>query len=158
MSQCTPDTHDSPALTRRSPREPTQNRMAGVTALWHLEKKPPIPMVKATGRMTQTFRLERRVHLHDSTRDEALTPLWMPQSNRRSMSALERKPEVLASTPDQDLGPGSHCRGMPRGPSLLAWRLDLPEPHERVLEVPIITRKQPRATRDKSGDSPLNTS
>ena len=31
-------------LTRRSPRGPTQNTMAGVTALWHLERKPPIPI------------------------------------------------------------------------------------------------------------------
>ena len=45
----------------------------------------------------------------------------------RSMLALVRKPEVLASTPDEDLGPGSDFRAIPRGPSRLAWRLDLPE-------------------------------
>ena len=44
MSQCTPDTPDSPALTRQSLRGSTHNTMAGVTALWHLERKPPIPM------------------------------------------------------------------------------------------------------------------
>ena len=38
MSQCTPDTPNSPALTPRSPRGPTPNTMAGVTALWRLEK------------------------------------------------------------------------------------------------------------------------
>ena len=43
------------------------------------------------------------------------------------MSALERKPEVLASTPDKDLGPGADWRGIPRGPSQLTWRLDFPE-------------------------------
>ena len=31
-------------LTRWSPRGRTQNTMAGVTARWHLERKPPIPM------------------------------------------------------------------------------------------------------------------
>ena len=40
----TPDTPDSPALTQRSPRGSTHNTMAGVTTLWHLERKPPIPM------------------------------------------------------------------------------------------------------------------
>ena len=43
------------------------------------------------------------------------------------MSALEKKPEVLASTPDEDLVPGSNCRGILRVPSRIAWRLDLPE-------------------------------
>ena len=43
------------------------------------------------------------------------------------MSSLERKPEVVASAPDEDLGPGTDWRGIPRGPSQLAWRLDLPE-------------------------------
>ena len=43
------------------------------------------------------------------------------------MSALERKPEVLASTPDEDLGPGSNWRGIPKGPSQLAWGLDFAE-------------------------------
>ena len=35
---------DSTALTRLSPRGLTQNMVAGVTALWHLERKPQIPM------------------------------------------------------------------------------------------------------------------
>ena len=71
MSQCTPDTPDSPALTRRSPRGLTQNTMADVTVLWHLERKPLIPMVNPTGNLTLLFRLERRADLHGSTRDEA---------------------------------------------------------------------------------------
>ena len=40
------------------------------------------------------------------------------------MSALERKPEVLASAPDEDLGPGPDWRGILTGPSQLAWTLD----------------------------------
>ena len=43
------------------------------------------------------------------------------------MSALERKPEVLASAPDEDLGPSTEWRGIPRGPLLLAWRIHFPE-------------------------------
>ena len=41
--------------------------MAGVTALWRLERKTPIPMVKPTGSLTLIFLLERRVDLHGST-------------------------------------------------------------------------------------------
>ena len=43
------------------------------------------------------------------------------------MLEQERNPEVLASTPDEDLGLGSDCRGILRGLSHLAWRLDVPE-------------------------------
>ena len=55
MSQCIQDTPDSPELTRRSPRSPTQNTMAVVTALWCLERKPLTPMVNATGSLTLLF-------------------------------------------------------------------------------------------------------
>ena len=43
------------------------------------------------------------------------------------MSALEKKPEVPASAPHEDLGPGTKWRGIPRGPLLLAWRIHFPE-------------------------------
>ena len=52
MSQCTPDTADFPALARGPPRGLTQNTMAGVTALWRLERKPPIPLDNTTGSLT----------------------------------------------------------------------------------------------------------
>ena len=67
MSQCTPDTPDSQALTRQSPRGPTQKKMAAVTTLWRLERKPLIPMVNLTGSRTLLFRLESRAELHGST-------------------------------------------------------------------------------------------
>ena len=54
---------------------------AGVIALWCLERKPLILMVNTTGSLTLLFWLEWRGDLHGSTRDEALTPLWMPQRN-----------------------------------------------------------------------------
>ena len=66
-SQCTPDTPDSQALTRQSPRGPTQKKMAAVTTLWRLERKPLIPMVNLTGSRTLLFRLESRAELHGST-------------------------------------------------------------------------------------------
>ena len=43
------------------------------------------------------------------------------------MSALERNPEVPASAPDEVLGPDADWKGLPRGPSQLAWRLDFSE-------------------------------
>lgn len=52
------------------------------------------------------------------------TLLWTPQRTPRSMLALERNPEVRASTPDEDLF-DSDCRGIPRGPSRLKWIVDL---------------------------------
>ena len=38
-----------------------------------------------------------------------------PEAPPRSMSALERKPQVLAPTPHKILGPGIDGRGIPRG-------------------------------------------
>ena len=59
------------------------------------------------------------------------------------MSAVERNREVRASSPDEDFGCGSDCRGILRGPSLLAWRLDLLGPQEQILEIPFVTREEP---------------
>ena len=56
---CTPDTPDSHSLTRQSPRGPTQNTMAGVIALWNLEREPPIHIVNMTGSLTMLFSIER---------------------------------------------------------------------------------------------------
>ena len=44
MSQSTPDTPDSPALTRLSPCVSTHDTMARVTALGHLKRKTQNPM------------------------------------------------------------------------------------------------------------------
>ena len=45
-----------------------------------------------------------------------LTPLGRLQSSPRSMSALERNPQVPAPTPHKVLGPGIDGRGIPSGP------------------------------------------
>ena len=45
----------------------------------------------------------------------------------RSMSALEKNPDILASTTDEEFSPGTDWRGIPRGPSQHAWRLDYTE-------------------------------
>ena len=71
MSLSTPDTPECPSLTLWHPQGLTQNMMAGVTALWRLETKPPISMVISTGNVTLLFQLDSRVDLHGSTQDEA---------------------------------------------------------------------------------------
>ena len=45
-----------------------------------------------------------------------LTPLGRLQNYPKSMSALERNPQVPAATPHKVLGPGIDGRGIPRGP------------------------------------------
>ena len=61
------------------------------------------------------------------TRDEDLLPWGDSRSTPRSMSALERNPQVPAPTPQQVLGPSIDGRGIPRGPRELAWGLAFPE-------------------------------
>ena len=45
-----------------------------------------------------------------------LTPWGDSRSTPRSMSAMERNPQVPATTPHKGLGPGIHGTGIPRGP------------------------------------------
>ena len=54
-------------------------------------------------------------------------------------------PEVPATIPDEDLGPGSDCRGIPKGPLQLTWRLDFPE----------APRVSPRGPRCNSRGTPI---
>ena len=141
MSQHTPDTPDSPALTRPSRQGPTQNTMAGVTALWHHDRKPPIPMVNLTGSLTLLFRLERREDLHGSTETKPDSPVDAPEElrvpcrpwrgNLRFRPHLQMRTSAPAVTAE-----GS--RGTPRDSS--GDRTSL-RPHERVPEVPVGTRE-----------------
>ena len=59
---------------------------------------------------------------------------------------LAASTEVPASLPDEDQGPGTDWRAIPRGPSQLAWRLDFPEAYEQVPEDPIVTREEPQVS------------
>ena len=43
------------------------------------------------------------------------------------MSALDWKPEAAVLVPDEDLGPGTDWRGIPRGLSQLTWKMDFSE-------------------------------
>ena len=124
--QSTPVTPDPPALTPLSPRVSTHNSMTRVAALWHLKRQPQIPT--STLRKTDTTvtdREENRLACLHTRRD--WTPLLKVHRNPETLSTLERNIEVLGSAPDEDLGPATDWRRIPRGPSQLAWRLDFPE-------------------------------
>ena len=82
--------------------------------------KPPgkatDPLINATGKVTLLLPIGRKAHVHDPIRDEDLFPWGDSRSTPRSMSALERNPQVPAPTPHKVLGPGIDGRGIPRGP------------------------------------------
>ena len=103
MSKSTPDTPHSPALIRLSPRLSTPNKMTGVTALWHLERKTQIPMpIRQESDATLTAREESRLaSLHTKW---GLTPMWK----------LHRNPEIHVSTGAAPWGSGLHSRWIPR--------------------------------------------
>ena len=67
-------------LPRRTPFGMTQNTMAGVTALWHLERKPPIPM---------------------STRQEACHCFSSWRGDRLCMSLYETMSDSPVETPEE---------------------------------------------------------
>ena len=118
--------------------------MAGVTALWHLERKPPIPM---------------------STRKETCHYRYSSRGKRTCMSPHETRPDSPVKTPEEPRNPCQHCRGNLRlQPQLQMMTVaaaatgegsqEAPHnshgdwtflrPHEWVPEVPIITREEPQ--------------
>ena len=62
------------------------------------QAKAPDRYVNSTGSLTPVLHLERKAEFHVSTRDEAWLPCWNSIGTPRSMSDLERSPEVPAST------------------------------------------------------------
>ena len=90
-------------------------------ALWEsLPGKPPgkatDPYINATGIITLLLQLERKADLPAPTRDEDFLPCGDTRSTPRSMSALERNPQVSDPNPLRILGPGIDWRGIPIGP------------------------------------------
>ena len=90
-------------------------------ASWQsLVGKPPgkrtVPLIHAKGRVTLLLQLGRKSHVHAPTRDKDCL-LWGDSRNTpRSMSPLERNPDVPAPTAHKILGPSIDGRGIPRGP------------------------------------------
>ena len=78
--------------------------------------KAPDPLIHEKGSMTLLLQLGRKAHMHVPNRDEDWLPWGDSRSTPRSMSALERNPQVTALTPHKVLGPSIDGRGIPRGP------------------------------------------
>ena len=121
MSQSIPGKTVFPALPRLSSRGSTHTTVARGAALWEsLMGKPrgkaTDPLIHAKGSVTLLLKLGRKAHVHGPTRDEDWHRWGDTRRTPRSMSALERNPQVQAPTPHKVLGSGIHERGMPRGP------------------------------------------
>ena len=125
MSQFIPGKPVFPVLPRLSSRGSTHTTVARGTALWECLVGNP--------RWKASRESHRSLDPWDGKRDTAatageesarpcphsrrkLTPLGRLQKTPRSMSVLERNPQVLAPTPHKVLGPDIDGRGIPRGP------------------------------------------
>ena len=120
MSQSIPGKHVFPPLPRLSCRGSTHTTVARGTALWEsLVGKPggkaTDPLIHVKGTVILLLQLGRKAHVHARTRDEDTLPWGDSRSNPRSMSALERNPQVPAPTPHKVLGPGIDGREIPKG-------------------------------------------
>ncbi|KAI4551124.1 hypothetical protein MJG53_000302 [Ovis ammon polii x Ovis aries] len=110
MFQSIPEEPVFPALPRLSRRGSTPPTVARGTAQWEsLMGKPrgkaTDPLIQATGSVTLLLPLWRKAHVHAPIRDEDLVPWGDSRRTPRSMSALERNPQVPAPTPHKVLGP-----------------------------------------------------
>ena len=125
MCQSIPGKPVFPALPPLSSRGSTHTMVARGTALWESF------VGKALGKASREN--HRSVDPREGKRDTAatareeseracphssrgLTALRDSRSTPRSMSALERNPQVPAPTPHKTLGPGIDGSGIPRGP------------------------------------------
>ena len=124
--------------------------MAGGTALW--ERLVGKPLGKASKESHRSIDpLEGKPDTAATAREEiiracphsrgGLTPLGRLQSSPRSMSALERNPQVLAPTPHKVLGPASTGEESREAPSNLHGDWPFLRPAERVPEVPVASRE-----------------
>ena len=106
MSQSIPGKPVFPALTRLSSQGSTHTTVARGTALWESlvgkpREKATDPLIHAKGIVTLLLQLERKPHVHAPTRDEDGLPWGDSRSTPRSMSALERNPQVPAPAGSQ---------------------------------------------------------
>ena len=121
MAQFIPEESVFPALPRLSRRGSTPTTVARGTALWESRVGKPRgkatdPLIQAMGSVTLLLQLWRKAHVHAPIRDEDLIPWGDSRITPRSMSALERNPQVLAPTTHKVLGPVIEGRGIPSAP------------------------------------------
>ena len=89
-------------------------------------EKATDPLIHTKGSVTLLLQLGRNAHVHASTRDEDWLPWGDSRSTPRSMSALERNPQVPAPTPHKVLAPASTGEESRDAPELVAWGLAIP--------------------------------
>ena len=87
------------ALPRLSSRGSNHTTVAQGTALWESQVGKPRgkatdPLILSSGSMTQLIQLGRKAHVHAPTRDEDGLHWGDSRSTPRSMSTLERNPQV----------------------------------------------------------------
>ena len=123
MTQFIPGKPVFPALPRLSSRGSTHSTVAGGTALWEsLVGKSRGKTSRESHRYLDPLEGKRDTAAtagEESARAcplsrRGLTPLGRLQKYPKSMSALERNPQVPAPTPLKTLGPGIEGRGIPR--------------------------------------------
>ena len=125
MSQSIPGKPVFSALPRLSCRASTHTSVARGTALWEsLVGKPRGKASRESHRCLDPRKGKRDTAATTReesaraapTRDEDCFPLGDSRSTPRTMSALERNPQVPAPNPHKVLGPGIDGRRIPRGP------------------------------------------
>ena len=84
-----------------------------------------------------------------------LTPLGRLPKNPKSMSALERNPQVPAPTPHKVLGPGIRGEQSREAPEQLVWGPAFPEATRADPWCPRRKSRAPAATRENPGGSLL---
>ena len=99
------------------------------------------PLSHSTGRLTLLLQLGRKAYVQAPTRDEDLFPWGDSRSTPRSMSALERNPQVPTLTPHKVLGPTTTGEESREAPEQLAGVWPFLRPPERVPEVPVLSRE-----------------
>ena len=119
MSQSIPGKTVFPALPPLSSPGSTHTTEAPGTALWEsLMGKPrgkaTDPLIHAKGSVTLLLQLGRKSHVHALIGDEDCLPWGDSRSTPRSMSTIERNPQVPALTPHKVLGPSIDGSGIPR--------------------------------------------
>ena len=122
--------------------------------------KVKVPCVNSTGGLTPFFQFDWKVEFHASTRAEGWLPCWNSMGSPRSLLQLERKLDSCHNkkwvhTSLQAL------KGIPRCPSELERRSDLPEATCQAPRRPWQHSKWaqmwlPATTQETSWDSPLN--
>ena len=124
MSQCIPGKPVFPALPRHSSRGSTHITVARGTTMWEsLVGKPRVKASRESHRSLDPREGKRDTAAtagEESARAcphsrRGLTPWGDSRSTPRSMSALERNPQVPAPTPHKVLGPSIDGGGIPRG-------------------------------------------